>query len=305
MERVYYTINESAAKTAWNLMSFSEYKEDRKTAEYRRYVDEAYELAEKVAEARPEEAERVAAMAERYSRKMAENMNKDSEIGCCCPSILISGAGNFPTKKKEKQVAAWEKNHEEFKEIQKILGKIESILHGKDIIQSDDENAVEKLEKKLEHLKSVQERMREANKAVRMKDQTKGDVRLAELGYSPEDIKELRAPDFCGRAGYPAYALQNNNANIRRIEERIEGLKKVKEKGTQEAENEFFKVKENTEDMRLQLFFEGKPDPEVRSILKSHGFRWSPRNSCWQRQLTPNAKYAMEKVVEELRKETA
>ena len=39
----------------------------------------------------------------------------------------------------------------------------------------------------------------------------------------------LREPDFCGRIGYPAYLLQNNNANIRRIRGRIEELKKRSE----------------------------------------------------------------------------
>ena len=59
---------------------------------------------------------------------------------------------------------------------------------------------------------------------------------------------------------------------------------------------------ENTEIMRLQLIFDGKPEPEVRDILKSNGFRWAPSNQCWQRQLTNNAKYALKSVMEELKK---
>ncbi len=34
----------------------------------------------------------------------------------------------------------------------------------------------------------------------------------------------MKQPDFCGRTGFPDYALQNNNANIRRIKQRIEEL---------------------------------------------------------------------------------
>ena len=48
--------------------------------------------------------------------------------------------------------------------------------------------------------------------------------------------------------------------------------------------------------MRLQLFFDNKPEAEIRDILKKHGFKWSPKNSCWQRQLTNNAKYALSQV---------
>ena len=125
---------------------------------------------------------------------------------------------------------------------------------------------------------------------------------LADMGYTEEQIKELRAPDFCGRVGYPSYALQNNNANIHRIEGRLKELRTAKEKGTLETENKFFKVVENTESMRLQLLFEDKPEPEVREVLKSNGFRWAPSQAAWQRQLNNNARYALERVKEQLEK---
>lgn len=57
--------------------------------------------------------------------------------------------------------------------------------------------------------------------------------------------------------------------------------------------------------MRLQLFFDGKPDEETRDIVKKHGFRWSPKNGCWQRQLTTNGKYALKEVITELQKTSA
>lgn len=48
-------------------------------------------------------------------------------------------------------------------------------------------------------------------------------------------------------------------------------------------------VRQNVEDNRLQLLFQGKPEPDMIAKLKSRGFKWSPRNQAWQRQLTPNA----------------
>lgn len=69
-----------------------------------------------------------------------------------------------------------------------------------------------------------------------------------------------------------------------------------------EAGNDFFKVVENYEIMRLQLFFEDTPDENTRTVLKRHGFRWSPKNRCWQRNLTTNAKVALHRVLEELKK---
>ena len=48
----------------------------------------------------------------------------------------------------------------------------------------------------------------------------------------------------------------------------------------------------NTEENRLQVFFDEKPDDDTRTALKSHGFLWSPNAGAWQRQLNNNALYA-------------
>lgn len=300
-ERKYFPINERYARAAHNMMSMRDYAEGSATAGYRSGVDKAYDLADKVAEKKPEEAERAYRLAERYSKKMAEYYNKESSIGMMCPSVMISGASNFPVKKKERQVAAWERNHQYYKETQKIIGKIENILYGKEIIKSDDDRAIEKLEEKLEDLKNTQERMKAANKAIRMKDTEEGDDLLREMGYSEESIKQIREPDFCGRVGYPSYLLTNNNANIHRVEERLKRLKAVKEKGSSEQEYETFKVVENTDVMRYQIIFDGKPDTEIRTLLKSNGFKWAPSQGAWQRQITTNGKYALNSVVEKLK----
>ncbi|UVY50314.1 MAG: protein of unknown function DUF3560 [Bacteriophage sp.] len=300
-ERKYFHINESSARTAHNMMSMRDYSEGSTTAGYRSEVDKAYDIADKVAEKKPEEAERVYRLAERYSKKMAEYYNKESSIGMMCPSVMISGAGNFPVKKKERQLAAWERNHEFYQYVQGILAKIENILYGREIIKSDDERAIEKLEEKLEDMKKLQEDMKAANKALRLKDKEAGNDQLREIGYSEESIEELRKPDYLGRVGYPNFQLSNNNANIHRVEERLKRLKAVKERGSSEQEYKTFKVVENTEAMRYQIIFDGKPDAEIRTLLKSNGFKWAPSQGAWQRQITSNGKWALKKVVEKLK----
>lgn len=301
MERKYFQINESSARTAHDMMSMRDYSEGSTTAYYHSAADKAYELADKVAEKRPEEAERAYRLAERYSKKMAEYYNRESSIGMMCPSILVSGSSNFPVRKKERQVAAWRSNHEFYERTQGILQKIEGILYGREIIKSDDERAIEKLEEKLEDLKNMQERMRAANKAIRMKDTEAGDDLLREMGYSEETIVELRKPDYGGRVGFPDFELSNNNANIHRIEDRIKRLKAVKERGSSEQEHKTFKAVENTEAMRYQIIFEGKPEAEIRDLLKSNGFKWAPSQGAWQRQITTNGRYAFEHVIKRLK----
>lgn len=291
----YHTINEEAARRANDMNSFRDYKAGSATAEYRRMVDAATELAERQKQrVDPMYHEKIDRLLETYCRKLAENMNASYSIEARCPSILISGGGNFPVRKKEKQNAARDRNLEEWNYIQGLLDKIRSVGTGG--ISSDDPQAVEKLEAKLATLEKHQEMMKAANAAIRMKDPAKGDAKLAELGYTPEDIAKLRAPDFCGRIGYPAYELQNNNANIRRIRGRIAELKKRTESTPEGWEFDGGRVVVNTAENRLQIIFDGKPNADVRTELKGEGFRWAPSQGAWQRQLTDNAMRAARRL---------
>ena len=52
-------------------------------------------------------------------------------------------------------------------------------------ISSDDPEALTRLHEKLAKLERLQERMKAANAAIRLKDTAKGDAKLAELGFSP------------------------------------------------------------------------------------------------------------------------
>ena len=77
----------------------------------------------------------------------------------------------------------------------------------------------------------------------------------------------------------------------------------LRDSETAEEENTstLFKIVENAEIMRLQVIFDGKPNAEARQIMKSNGFRWSPSNSAWQRQLTNNGIYSTKRLLEKLK----
>lgn len=120
---------------------------------------------------------------------------------------------------------------------------------------------------------------------------------------------KLLEPDFAGRIGIPAYSLQNNLANIKRIQGRIaelEARERVKEVLRAEGEElternarEFKggRLVENLELDRIQLLFPGKPSDTIRTLLKANGFRWAPSEGAWQRQLTNNARSAARNVI--------
>lgn len=60
------------------------------------------------------------------------------------------------------------------------------------------------------------------------------------------------------------------------------------------------KLVQNTTLNRIQLFFEGKPDPETIGRLKGEAFRWSPREGAWQRQNTNNGVQAAYRILRAL-----
>ena len=286
----YYTINEAAARRAKEMNSYSDYRQGSATAEYRQYVDEAVQLAERQkARVDPMYHEKIDSLLDTYARKLAANMNKGYEIDARVPSILIAGGSNFPTRKKEKQNAARDTNYQEWQEIQGLLDKIRSTGMGG--ISADDPNAVEKLEKKLAGLEKSQETMKAVNAYYRKHKTLDGCPHL-----SPEGIEKMKAEMSSSwhyeDKPYPTWALSNNNAEIRRVKERIKSLSRQKEIGYVGWEFAGGKVEANTQDNRLQIFFEEKPDAEVREELKGNGFRWSPKAGAWQRQLNDNAYFA-------------
>lgn len=91
---------------------------------------------------------------------------------------------------------------------------------------------------------------------------------------------------------YAAFQLSNNNAEINRLKKRIAVLEQRDETGFVGWKFEGGEAVANQEENRLQLIFDGKPTEEQRSQLKRWGFRWSPTNRAWQRQLNNNAIYA-------------
>ena len=290
----YYTINEAAAKRAKDMNSFSDYKQGSATAEYRHYVDEAVQLAERQKQrVDPMYHEKIDSLLDTYARKLAANMNKGYEIDARVPSILIAGGSNFPTRKKEKQNAARDSNYREWQDIQGLLDKIRSTGMGG--ISADDPQAVQKLEKKLESLEKSQETMKAVNAYYRKHKTLDGCPHL-----SPEQLEKLKA-DMASSwhledKPFATWALSNNSAEIRRVKDRIKSLSQQKEIGFVGWEFDGGKVEANTEANRLQIFFEDKPDEATREALKSNGFRWSPKAGAWQRQLTSNAYYAADYV---------
>lgn len=96
----------------------------------------------------------------------------------------------------------------------------------------------------------------------------------------------------------PVITARNRFFQLPEVAQRIrEKLKVTKEQESKEVPFEGGKLVWNYEEDRLQILFDNIPQENVRKELKSSGFRWSPRNMAWQRQLTQNAVYAAKKML--------
>ena len=267
----YYEISEAAAKRAKDMNSYSDYAPGSATEGYRAMVDEAYALAEKQkAQVDPMYHEKIDSLVDRYARRLAENLNERNAIDARVPSILITGGGNFPVAKKAKQNAARDRNYGEYAEIEKLLDKIRST--GRGGISADDDLAVEKLTKKLEGMESQQAMMKAVNAYYRKHKTLEGCPELT--AEQVEKVKASMSQDWRkDPVPFPSYLLTNNNANIRRVHQRIEDLShKAEFVGWTFPGGE---AKVNEAENRLQLIFADKPDADTRQALKSEGFKWA------------------------------
>lgn len=290
----YYSINEGAARRAKEMNSYSDYKPGSATAEYRHYVDNAFEIAQaQKKRVDPMYHEKIDSLLDTYARKLAANMNHSFAIDARVPSMLIAGGSNFPVRQKEKQNAARDSNMQEWQYIQGLLDKIRSTGMGG--IRQDDPQAIPKLEKKLAGLEKAQETMKAVNAYYRKHGTLDGCPHL-----SPENLEKLKAAMVSGwhyeKKPFQSWELSNNNAEIRRIRQRIDSLTRARETVYVGWEFEGGHVEVNREQSRLQVFFEDKPDADARQQLKEHGFRWAPSVGAWQRLLNGNAYYAADRI---------
>lgn len=231
--------------------------------------------------------ERILARADRLRSEGQARYNRAKEMASVIPFGQPILVGHY-SEKRDRNYRA--KIHSNFgkafaalKEADEAAARAAAVGAGG--VSSDDPDAVQKLQEQLDEAKALQEAMKARNAAWRKAGN--------KAGRQPDGqwIEPPCAP----------YQLTNNSANIRRIEQRIEHLKR---NATRETKTEEFqgvcKLVENAEANRVQLIFPGKPSAEIRAKLKRAGFRWSPSEGAWQRQLNNSAVYWARELVKEI-----
>lgn len=204
-----------------------------------------------------------------------------------CVSWFIAGPSNFPAARMAKRSEIAHRRLNEMLEYRgRALAAIKRTLRP-DLraIYAGDGDAIERLEAKITAAEASQQRMKATNAAIRKNAKTGAQAQVAALlglGFTELQAAELLKPDFCGRIGFADYQLTNNNANIRRMKERLEQITKAQATPATVIEGANARLEDDPPANRVRLFFPGKPAVEIRERLKGGGFRWARSIGAWQ-----------------------
>lgn len=229
------------------------------------------------------EAEQIESYKNKYINLFSSWLNAKSR----CASSFITGGSGFNVRRAEKANRS-EHNHYELWQIWREKAKKAITRKAKPVTTYLSE--LDRYRAELEGMKANQELMKEGNK--RIKDAKKSGEDLTQYLTDTFNI----VPHMVEWTIKFGFGLQNNLANIKRVEQRI---KELEQKETLRGENASAKYSfdggefiVNYEADRIQIFFSERPNSAQLAEWKSRGlntYNWSPSNKCWQRKITLNS----------------
>lgn len=230
-----------------------------------------------------------------YASKMNDQLASQSN----CVSTMIAGPSNFNTGRAQKANRAYENKFDATNAyLDRAISSIRRRLKKMQVEAAGGEAEV--MKDQLRQAEETQERMKDTNKILRSKKLSNAErmrTAMDKYGYPEKFVYDLMHPDW-GKPGFASYQLTNNNANIRRMRERVEALQAKEDTPTTEIKFNGGTIIDNCEDDRVQIDFDEKPDDAMRSKLKGSGWRWAPSVMMWQRKRTNAAMYSAKEILE-------
>lgn len=272
-------IDENAARSEKQSRSLDDYEEGSATIEY----DAAVQKIRELAETHKQDIDasfhgQLDQLTDRYATLLARRTNDFNTRSAAIPSPLITGPANYPAAKMQQKTDALMRHYNEQSErLDTLRERIETIGADGKSISSTQPDATQQLQAKLSELQARQETMKRENQ---------------------------QAHDAHADAPHSSSELRNNNANMRRVQARIEGIQRNQDAGRSEqngttAQSEQFDLVHDGASGYVYFRFEDKPSGETRDMLKHNGFHFSPRESRWQRKMTGSAEFAIQRILEQ------
>lgn len=300
----YYEISEETARNAHYCIHMGDYKPGSATASYRNSVNSAAQLVEQQkARTSAFYHDKLDALLDRYARRLAQWTNDYNRNQSSYPSQFIAGAGNFNMRKHNRQMSREDSLWEEYRQIEAILDKIRSVGTGP--VDLADPHAREMLTERLNSQRQMLEDAKTANAYYRKHKTLEGCPGLSEKNRAWLTRPGVFAsgdgsPISLYGSPFPAYELASIRGKIERTEQRLAELDRREQQAAEPQTGTAFdggQIVRNIDLNRLQILFDAIPDADTRAALKQNGFRWSPKNQAWQRQLTDNAERAARQVL--------
>lgn len=219
-------------------------------------------------------------------------------------STMITGPANFPVRRMEK------KNQSVDNKLNALLDftKSKKAKYAKIIsdVKPEGWNELEELKDKLANMEKFHEGMKKANSLLK-KLSKQGGVSISifkelfeiESGLTIPFMVEMHWRNAPVQNGYESFELTNHNSRMKTVRAKINQLERIENATEQDNKESAFPggtIVQNKIEDRLQILFDDIPAAELRTELKSNGFRWSPKNKAWQRQLTRNALFALKSL---------
>ena len=300
----YGSIDEETARNAHYCIHMSDYKPGSATASYRNSVNKAAQMVEQQkARVSAFYHDKLDALLNSYARRLAQWTNDYNRNQASYPSQFIAGAGNYNMKKHNRQMSREDSLWEEYRQIEAILDKIRSVGTGP--VDLADPHAREMLTERLNSQRQMLEDAKTANAYYRKHKTLEGCPGLSEKNRAWLTRPGVFAsgdgsPISLYGSPFPAYELASLRGKIERTEQRLAELDKREQQAAQPQTGTVFdggQIVRNIDLNRLQILFDAIPSADTRAALKQNGFRWSPKNQAWQRQLTDNAERAARQVL--------
>lgn len=175
-------------------------------------------------------------------------------------------------------------------------------------IYSNDPEAIQKLEKRIEQIENVQKTYKDINIRLRKAKILKNDddkyEKFIVAGFTPKEITHIlnwtkytyNGKDYIT---LPGWMLSNNNASKNALKKRIEHIKATKEKiiEFEDVKTEKGYITKNEEHQGIEIHFPGKPEQEIIDKLKMYGFRWARFNKVWYKKYSEIALIKAKEII--------
>lgn len=213
---------------------------------------------------------------------------------------MITGPAKFNTRRHEKANRSEQRHYEIFREWRTRAKK--AIIRKAQPLKTYS-SELERYRAELAAMQRNHELMKEGNKRIKAAKKSGEDITqylTDTFGIQPHMI------EWTLKFGF---GLQNNNANIKRVEGMIKTLESkeaIKEQSpvtTYTFDGGTLIIDYNID--RIQILFNDRPNSEELAAWKAKGlntFNWSPSVKAWQRKITPNAMSKVKSMLSNIKK---